>query len=272
MCVAPIQLKKTKATQSIKDTFFMQQVPCGTCVECMKRRVNGWFVRLMSEYNDSTSAYFVTLTYNDESIPFSENGLMTLQYKDFQNFVKRYRTSSGDKNLKYYLVGEYGESTYRPHYHLILYNCSDINRFVDDWHNHHGHTHVGTVKPQSVYYTLKYAMKRIAKINKKDKDDDRLPEKALISKKLGLNYLSPQMVKHFKDDVTRPVTLLGNKKLPLPRYYRDKIFSETEKAQRNTLLSANVADKHLERRLDPLYKQRVEKMNKEVINKLKKTD
>jgi len=272
MCVAPIQLKKTKPSQSIKDTFYMQQVPCGTCVDCMKRRVNGWFVRLMSEYNDSTSAYFVTLTYNDESIPFSENGLMTLDYKHFQNFVKRYRTSSNDKNIKYYLVGEYGENTYRPHYHAIIYNVSDINGFMADWEKQHGHTHVGTVKPQSVYYTLKYALKRIHKIRKRDEFDDRLPEKALISKKLGLNYLSPEMVRFFKNDVTRPVTMLGNQKLPLPRYYRDKIFSEAEKAQRNTLLSKDVAEKSLNRRLDPLYKQRVEKMISDSKTKLKKTD
>lgn len=272
MCVAPIQLKKTKASQSIKDTYFMQQVPCGNCVECMKRRVNGWFVRLMSEYNDSTSAYFVTLTYNEESIPFSENGLMTLDYKHFQNFIKRYRTKSGDKNIKYYLVGEYGENYHRPHYHAIIYNVTDINLLIQDWEEQHGHTHVGTVKPQSVYYTLKYAMKRIHKIGKKDIDDDRLPEKALISKKLGLNYLTPEMVKFFKNDVTRPVTLLGNQKLPLPRYYRDKVFTETEKTQRNSLLSKDIADKSLERRLDPLYKQRVQKMNADSKNKLKKTD
>lgn len=272
MCVAPIQLKKTKVKQNLKDTFFMQQVPCGSCIECMKRRVNSWFVRLMSEYNDATSAFFVTLTYAEDKLPLSDNGLMTLNYKDCQNFIKRYRKNSNDKNVRYYLVGEYGENTHRPHYHLIIFNVSDLNGLVSDWNNYHGLTHVGSVKPQSVYYTLKYAMKRIHKIRKRDPDDDRLPEKALISKRLGLNFITPAMLRHYKEDPSRPITLLGNSKLPLPRYYRDKMLTDAEKHVRNKKLTEIQQDTFLEKRLDPLYKQKVDKRVNDSLKKLKKTD
>ena len=47
----------------------------------------------------SSSAYFVTLTYNDLCLRYSDNGLMTLDYRDFQLFMKRVRFHH-DKSVK----------------------------------------------------------------------------------------------------------------------------------------------------------------------------
>ena len=41
-------------------------VPCGKCVECLKRRQREWFIRLEQECLVASSAFFVTLTYGDE--------------------------------------------------------------------------------------------------------------------------------------------------------------------------------------------------------------
>jgi hypothetical protein len=268
MCITPINLKKETWTQKLQDTYHMQQVPCGRCVECLKLRVNSWYIRLMHEKKKSDSALFVTYTYADSDIPYSENGLMEINYKDHQDYVKRLRKHHKGKPIKYFTVGEYGEKTNRPHFHSIIFNTTP-EAIEKSWTK--GHIHVGTVQDQSVYYTLKYALKRAGKINKSDPWDDRSLEKALMSRGLGQNFLTDNMVKYYKDDPSRPITLPGNKKLPLPRYYRDKVFTTKEKAIRNKLLAP-----HMEKRVDvisdPLFPQRVQKIYSDIQKKIRETD
>lgn len=266
MCLMPIQLKKETIKQKIADTYHMQQVPCGKCLECKKRRVNSWYVRLKSQLDDCDNAYMVTFTYDDENIPYSDNGLMSLNYRDFQLFMKKYRKKNENSKVRYFVAGEYGSNTYRPHYHAIMYNIDCIS-IMETWS--HGFVHFGNVTDASLYYTLKYVTKSTFK--SVDDDDDRQPEKALMSKGLGLNFLTDKMVKYYHDDPARGVTLLGNKKLPLPRYYRDKIFDDSQKKIRNKLLDKH-AEKAFFKRVDKLFPQRVLKMYQNEQTKLKKTD
>ena len=49
MCLTPINLQKTTFKQKLNDDYFLQQVPCGRCLECRKLRVNSWFVPLLNE-------------------------------------------------------------------------------------------------------------------------------------------------------------------------------------------------------------------------------
>ena len=177
----------------------------------MQDRLNSWFVRLLSELDHCYSAHFVTFTYANS--PGTEDGEETLNYKDVQKFFKRLRHSQ-DRKIKYFCVGEYGEKSGRPHYHAIIFNVEDVNQFQKCWK--HGHVHVGTVQEESIYYTLKYTLKRGVKWGKKD-SITRYQEKALMSKGLGLGYLTENMIRYFKSDVSRPITLKDNKKLPLPR-------------------------------------------------------
>lgn len=59
---------------------------------------------------------FITLTYNDEHLPHRGH----LHYPDFVGFMKRLRKHQTD--IRFYMGGEYGELTWRPHYHAILFN------------------------------------------------------------------------------------------------------------------------------------------------------
>jgi len=270
MCLTPINLKKETWKAKLNDTYHMQQVPCGKCLECLKARVNSWFVRIQNEKDSATSAYFVTLTYDDCNLSYSDNGNMCLNYRDTQLFWKALRDINGKSTkIKYFLVGEYGSKTYRPHYHAIVFNVTDPDFFTKAWK--YGNVHVGKVSPASTYYTLKYALKRAKKIHKKDPFDDRTIEKALMSKGIGLNFLTEDMVAYYKEDVSRPVTMIGNKKLPLPRYYRDKLFTDKEKLLRNKLLIPH-NEKRIDKIADPLFPQRVNKMYTDEEKKIKKTD
>lgn len=158
-------------------------VPCGRCPECVSRRISAWSFRLMQEDKNSLSANFITLTYDTKHVPISRNGFMSLDKRDLQLFFKRLRKNQNTKGniyntpIKYYAVGEYGGTTNRPHYHLILFNAS-IELIQESWQK--GQVHYGTVSGASIGYTLKY-MSKPSRIPM-HKNDDRIPEFSLMSK------------------------------------------------------------------------------------------
>ena len=76
-------------------------------------------MRITHEISQWKDTSFVTLTYNNDNLPYNENAILpTLRKKDLQMFFKRLR-SRIDK-IKYFACGEYGDVTQRPHYHMIL--------------------------------------------------------------------------------------------------------------------------------------------------------
>lgn len=102
------------------------KIPCGKCLGCQIARAKEWTSRLLMEQSTSETAYFVTLTYNDEFLPFTEpneEGLSwpTIRHRDFQLFIKRLRKHFSDRVIRFYCTSEYGPRTLRPHYHAIIY-------------------------------------------------------------------------------------------------------------------------------------------------------
>ena len=205
-------------------------VPCGKCPNCVARKTSGWSFRLLKQEEISESALFVTLTYNTEHVPITKNGYMTLDKSDVQKFFKRLRKLSKVK-LKYYAAGEYGSQTNRPHYHIILFNATkrNVERAWRLENKEIGTIYIGNVSGASVGYTLKYISKK-GKIPL-HRNDDRKPEFSLMSKGLGKNYLTEQMVNWHKDILLERmyVPMHDNKKIAMPRYYKNKIYSESEK-------------------------------------------
>lgn len=166
-------------------------VPCGKCPACTARRVSHWSFRLREEAKRSTSAYFITLTYDTKHVPISAKGFMSINKRDVQLFFKRLRKlHTGGKSIKYFVVGEYGGQTMRPHYHIILFNA-DVKHVDPAWNL--GEVHYGEVTVASCGYTLKYIHKQ--KKIPLHANDDRVPEFALMSKRLGDNYLTKAMIK-----------------------------------------------------------------------------
>lgn len=210
-------------------------VPCGKCPNCMKRKVSAWSFRLMQEEAISSSAHFVTLTYNTKYVPITKKGYMQVSKRDLQLFFKRLRKRSKNK-IKYYAVAEYGGRTMRPHYHVILFNADPID-VIHSWvyedakgvRHTIGETHFGTVTGASIGYTLKY-------ISKKGKiplhqNDDRHPEFSLMSKKLGACYITAKSKKYHHADLQNRmyVKTADGKKVSMPRYYKDKIYGEQQR-------------------------------------------
>jgi hypothetical protein len=202
-------------------------VPCGKCPACLSRRTSVWTFRLKTHAKNAISSYFITLTYDTRFVPISSRGFLTLDKRDVQLYFKRLRKLHGKTHepLKYYLAGEYGSKTFRPHYHIILFNAN-IELIHKAWDK--GEVHIGELTEASAAYTAKYINK--GKIIPMHKNDDRLPEFSLMSKKLGLNYLSEKIINYHRADIERNfITLEDGKKISLPRYFREKIWTESER-------------------------------------------
>lgn len=228
MCLTPVYLKRDVHTI---DGYGTDKVPCGKCPACLRKRQQAWAFRLYQEYLQSETSAFITLTYSDETLPVSKNGYPTLNKKDFQLFMKRLRKKS-DNKLKYYACGEYGGITDRPHFHAIVFNLPQIYtldslRMDKVWTK--GATHLGNVTMASIGYTTKYMMKGYFK--RLSSLDDRTPEFSLMSKGMGQNFLTPQMIRYYEEKLRPYVTLKGGVKSPLPRYYKDKLYEKWEQNQ-----------------------------------------
>lgn len=125
--IVPYEAWTTEAFQSDSKYF---EIPCGHCLGCRTAQSREWSNRLLLESLYHDSAYFVTLTYCDaythvvdgldistgESVP-----MKTLRKRDIQLFMKRLRKMFSQDKIRFYAAGEYGSSTQRPHYHLIVF-------------------------------------------------------------------------------------------------------------------------------------------------------
>lgn len=116
----------TSCTNSIRIDGLDFRVPCGQCYNCKKKRRSEWSLRLEHEYMFSDSAFFITLTYNDASLPNhyyknvsikNEEGEVihrywkrkwslekaTLNHRHVQSYIKRLREANN-----YYIKKQLG--------------------------------------------------------------------------------------------------------------------------------------------------------------------
>lgn len=217
--------------------------PCGKCLACLKRWRELWSHRLMLENLCHSASAFVTLTYAEDTCPKD----MSLQPVHFELFMKRLREHcwrKEEKKIRFYGVGEYGEISERPHYHVLLFGyqtclrgqswyterrtscCSRCDLIRDIWGM--GHIGLGSVTHQSVRYVCGYMTK-----NMRHRHDERLkgrePEFSRKSNRPGIGYpalseLTETILEHALDSEKVPTHLRhGAVKRPLGRYLRGKV-------------------------------------------------
>lgn len=203
-------------------------VPCGKCIPCLMSKRADWSYRLEQEHRVSSSAHFVTLTYDEKHLRTTRS----LDKRDLQLYLKRLRKKDETTRIRYYGVGEYGSKSGRPHYHVLLFNAVDEQHIRSAWTDSRGESigivHVGRVTAASVAYVTKYMIQK-----------DQYPEGvekpfALMSRAYGIGgrYLSDDVVQWHRDGdrnyIQRPDSIRGR----LPRFYRDKIFWRPDDKQR----------------------------------------
>lgn len=162
------------------------KVGCGRCMQCrIKKQSELIFLankEVLNAYYQGKGCSFITLTYDDDNIPFVHlptgniyRGIynlatsrsevyFTLFRKDVSDFIKRVRRSLEYHKLnidfKTIYCGEFGSSTDRPHYHLIFIGLSDsiaLTATRKNWK--YGICDVGPLSAGGIRYVSKYMLK-----------------------------------------------------------------------------------------------------------------
>ena len=98
------------------------EIPCGHCVECLKLRSKAWAFRNYFEALNSKGYgnYFITFTYDEEHLPPT---LIKDEISKFNKLLKVYlKRQNKYSEFRFYMCGEYGGKTLRPHYHVLYYD------------------------------------------------------------------------------------------------------------------------------------------------------
>lgn len=231
------------------------QLPCGKCIECRLDYARQWAIRCVHEASTWENNIFLTLTYSEENLKSDR-----LILKDFQEFIQKLRDKIladylkeksitkeqwktvskterkeiyGKIRISYFVTGEYGDKTKRPHWHAIIFNYrptdatygyttanNDIVHYsetIDNlWKN--GRSEFGSVTMDSAGYCARYAAKKLS--HGRDQEHNYNP----ISKKsskyaIGRRWLE----KNYQDVFSNGKLLLIQKNetitAPIPRYY-----------------------------------------------------
>lgn len=258
------------------------QLPCGQCIGCRLEYSRQWANRCMLELPYHKESWFLTLTYDDEHCPqtwyaFNDDGeaapALTLVPRDLELFWKRLRKAHPNDHIRYYACGEYGSTTYRPHYHAIVFGLSlddlrpyksspqGYDYFISDslakcWGL--GFVVVGSVTWETCAYTARYVMKKAKGRDRQAYENLNLePEFVRMSRKPGIGHQyyvdHPDLYNH---EYINLKTDTGGLKFRPPRYY-DMLFDidypgelEQAKAVRRRLAAAAEEAKDLRTSLD----------------------
>lgn len=211
-------------------------LPCGQCSGCRLERSRQWAVRCMHEAALHEGNAFLTLTYNDENLPHGNS----LNYEHFQKFMKRLRRRIGPK-ISFYMCGEYGDDTDRPHYHACIFGFDFPDKqyfrrtksgekiytsqlLSDLWP--YGMSSIGNVTFQSAAYIARYCMKKVngdaADFHYEFVTDDgeivhRVPEFSHMSLKPAIGK---RWLEKYKTDVyPRGYVVVNGHKCKPPKFY-----------------------------------------------------
>lgn len=198
-------------------------------------------------------------TYDDDNLYFNEYGVPSVNVRDVQLFLKRWRKLG---RFRYYLVSEYGSRFGRPHYHAITFGTTEehIERLPQVWGK--GHVKVGSVSAASINYCAGYLIQLSAYPKNANKPF------SLMSRRPGIGHEYLRLFGNYHKDnnVIKARDINGNI-VVLPSYYRKKLFSSLrrqafaltaieayEEAYYETLNRLAVQNPHVER-IDLLYKE-----------------
>lgn len=173
-------------------------VPCGQCIGCRIDYSRQWATRLMLEMKkfDNDKCWFITFTYDDDYLPkprdiidplsgeIKKSKFHSVSKREHQLLMKRIRNWYG-RDLRFFMCGEYGDISFRPHYHYIIFGLDLSNDILEVYksnfrgdilYNSHtfvqkvwydeknfrpyGHVVIGHVSFDSCAYVARYVMKK----------------------------------------------------------------------------------------------------------------
>lgn len=267
-------------------------IPCGQCIGCRIRQREDWTTRIELEARDypKNEVWFITLTYDDDHVPGMiiktgeimrkvqytwkpgekrPSSVQILLYEDIQKFLKRLRKAYKGK-LRYFVAGEYGEQTARPHYHMILYGWkpTDLENLYKIHHNGYynskwladlwemGQIQIAQAVPETYRYVAGYVTKKMYEIDgKKANQYYELGQ----TKPFACMSLKPGLGDHYyqehKAEIWRKgyIQCSNGKQAQIPRYYEKQM--EAENPQRLWRIKQNRQLKAIEQKRLQLEEQ-----------------
>lgn len=193
------------------------------------------------------------------------DSVQILLYEDIQKFLKRLRKAYRGK-LRYFVAGEYGEQTARPHYHMILYGWepTDLENLYKIHHNGYynskwmsdlwgmGQIQIAQAVPETYRYVAGYVTKKMYEIDGKKANAyyelGQTKPFACMSLKPGLG---DKYYQEHKAEIWRQgyIQCTNGKQAQIPRYYEKQM--EAENPQRLWRIKQNrqknaIEQKHLQ--------------------------
>lgn len=209
--------------------------PCGQCDLCRVARRRIWAHRIMLEALQHEQNSFVTLTYDPKKEPWS------LEPDHLRLFLYRLRKALRPGRIRFYAVGEYGDQSFRPHFHMALFGvgcvpyspwrtceCLTCSTVRETWGL--GHVMVGSLEERSAQYICGYVTKKMTSA-KDARLGGRHPEFARMSLRPGIgagaihDVASVMMQYRLEEKMVDVPTHLahGGQSRPLGRYLRRKL-------------------------------------------------
>nr|QJB19089.1 MAG: replication initiator protein [Microvirus sp.] len=200
------------------------RIPCGKCTECISKRSLEWATRARHEISCHFDNCFLTLTYDNSSLP----SILVVK-NEFQKFIKRLRKKT-KLNIRYMVSHEYGSTTFRPHHHAIIFGYNPPNQILlrktpkgesiftsseieTLWPL--GYHSIGTANERTAYYIASYSLKgkKHLLVDPQTGEETFVSDCMDCSKRpaIGYNYF----VKNFQQ--------LIDSNTILPRYYFKKL-------------------------------------------------
>ncbi|WNK12966.1 MAG: replication initiator protein [Microvirus sp.] len=297
---------------------------CGQCVGCRLERSRQWATRCIHEKQFHEEACFLTISYDDKNLPEHRS----LRHEDIQLFLKRLRQhvvrnlpqsktkptkctpplqwgateNQGNKfpfkrrktklainYVRYYMCGEYGDQTRRPHYHMCVYGwrpkdekfwstsrSSIQSRIYTSatldkiWRL--GKIWIGDVTFESAAYVARYIMKKVlgqAAANHYTEIDastgeikQRNPEYTRMSLKPGIG--ARWLEKYATDVYPEGKVVVRGHTSTSPKYY-DKKFKKMSPLEYEDLLF----ERHKEQQKRPGENSKERLATKEIVAKAK---
>lgn len=192
----------------------------------------------MHESHTHAISSFVTLTYEEDKLPAGRS----LCHKDFRLFMKRVRHKFGP--TRFFMCGEYGSETFRPHFHACLFGVyfSDRELFkVSESGSNiytskelsslwpHGFSSVGDLTFESAAYVARYVVKKASTADiayagpvewfnpATGEFKPRVAEYAQMSRRPGIGF--EWWRKYAQEVLNRGNVVMRGVEMKVPRYY-----------------------------------------------------
>lgn len=251
--------------------------PCGNCIPCRIDEARQWATRCTHEHmmhKQQATGSFLTITYDDDNLPRGNSldrdalvRFMKRLRKKMEKHEKRHKIPV--RPIRFFACGEYGDTTLRPHYHVLLLSHDIPQRklwkrtpaghdlYRSQWLQEvweMGNIDIGTVTTQTIRYATQYVLKKVTGEPAAEYYGGREPEFITMSRNPGLGHAF--YMKHAHQLYAHDYCIIDGKQTPLPEYYDRMYFrldamglAEIKKQRRRKSMLENRADKtHARRR------------------------